>query len=143
VRLKRLGLAALTAFLAVNIWTGGPLLALWVGSRVQSDGPPSMTAVLVTVAVLAAISFLLYQALVAVSAAYEAETGATPTVRQHAPWLRSMRGERERYPGVAPHLTMVERIVVLAVIAAVLVFEAWFFLFSGSPIGGGGSSSGR
>jgi hypothetical protein len=27
-------MAAASAFLAVNIWTGAPLLALWVGSRV-------------------------------------------------------------------------------------------------------------
>jgi hypothetical protein len=142
-RLKRLGLAAITAILAVNVWTGGPLAALWVGSRVQGDGPPSMGAVLVTVLVLAAICFVLYRALGAVSRAYETEVGAAPTVRTHAPWLRSMRGEREHYPGVTTHLTTPELIVVVTVIVAVLAFEVWFFFLSGSPIGGGGASSGR
>jgi hypothetical protein len=33
-RLKRITLAALTAFLAINIWTGAPPAALWVGSLV-------------------------------------------------------------------------------------------------------------
>ena len=28
----------------INIWTGGPLFALWVGSRVQSSGPLTFTA---------------------------------------------------------------------------------------------------
>jgi hypothetical protein len=36
IKLARLGLAALTAFLSVNLWTGAPLFAIWCGSRVQS-----------------------------------------------------------------------------------------------------------
>ena len=38
-RAKRFLLAALMALLVLNLWTGGPLLALWLGSRVQGDGP--------------------------------------------------------------------------------------------------------
>jgi hypothetical protein len=34
---KRFGLAALMAFLALNVWTGSPLLALWIGSRIQGE----------------------------------------------------------------------------------------------------------
>jgi hypothetical protein len=30
--LKRYAFAALTAFIALNLWTGSPLLALWIGS---------------------------------------------------------------------------------------------------------------
>ena len=44
-RLKRVALVSLMAVVTVNIWTGGPLLALWIGSRVQGEGPPSMLAV--------------------------------------------------------------------------------------------------
>ena len=39
-RLKRFLLAALMAVLVLNIWTGGPLLALWLGSRVQGRARP-------------------------------------------------------------------------------------------------------
>src|SRR5690349_2953743 len=35
IRAMRLGLAGLTALLSVNLWTGAPLFAIWVGSRVQ------------------------------------------------------------------------------------------------------------
>jgi hypothetical protein len=61
--MRRIALAALMALLAINVWTGGPLLALWIGSRVQSGGDSSMiikpiTAVVVF-ASLAAISFAL------------------------------------------------------------------------------------
>ena len=42
-------------------------------------------------------SILLYQALKRVMYAYQEATGTLPTVRTHAPWLRSMRGERPDY----------------------------------------------
>lgn len=74
------------------------------------------------------------KALAVVAAAYEEATGQTRTVRKHAPWLRSMRGEREVYQGVRPRLTGVERILVISIVIVVLTFEVWLFFFSGSPI---------
>ena len=59
VRLKRLALMTVMAVLAMNIWTGGPLFALWLGSRVQGSGPPSMTAVFVVAVTLVLVSLLL------------------------------------------------------------------------------------
>ena len=97
-RAKRFGLAALMAFLALNIWTGSPLLALWIGSRVQGEeSQASMGAFAAVIGSLALFSILLYQALKHVMYAYQETTGTLPTVRTHAPWLRSMRGERPAY----------------------------------------------
>lgn len=132
VRLKQVGLSALTAFLALNVWTGAPLLALWIGSRVQGEGPPSMAAVAVVIVALIALCIGLYQALKATSRAYDDVTGHVPSVRTHAPWLRSMRDERE---GAAAEVSATERIVVLMVILAGAAFNVWFFFFSGSSIG--------
>ena len=135
---KRFGLTALMAFLALNIWTGSPLLALWIGSRVQGeDSQASMGAFAAVIGCLALFSVLLYQALKYVLHAYQETTGTLPTVRTHAPWLRSMRGERPDY-GDRPQITGAERIVVVTVILAAAAFEIWFFFFSGSSIGGGG-----
>ena len=41
-RLKPILLAAAMAFLALNVWTGSPLLAVWLGSKVQgrTANPP-------------------------------------------------------------------------------------------------------
>jgi hypothetical protein len=136
-RAKRFGLAALMAFLALNLWTGSPLLALWIGSRVQGEGQASMGAFGVVIVCLALFSIVLYQALKYVMHAYQETTGTLPTVRAHAPWLRSMRGERPEY-GQGARITGAESIVVVTVIVAVVVFELWFFFFSGSSIGGGG-----
>lgn len=64
-------------------------------------------------------------------------TGHAPQVAAHAPWLRSVRGERALYPGEAAHVTMLERILerilILMVVLAVLAFEIWFLFYSGSP----------
>ena len=61
---KRLLLLALMALAAVNIFTGAPLFAIWVGSRVQGDsGALSMTAVFVVVLVLALVCWALVWAL--------------------------------------------------------------------------------
>ena len=112
-----------------------PLLALWIGSKVQSgDSQASMSAVFVIIVCLVVFSIALYQALKYVMHSYREATGTLPTVRTHAPWLRSMRGERPDYDGTAS-ITGAERIIVVTVVLAAAAFEVWFFFFSGSPIG--------
>ena len=136
---KRFGLAALMAFLALNIWTGSPLLALWIGSRVQGeDSQASMIAFAAVIGCLVLFSIGLYQALKHVMHAYQETTGTLPTVRTHAPWLRSMRGERPDYGAGRAHIAGAERIIVVTVLIAAAAFEVWFFFLSGSSIGGGG-----
>ena len=138
-RLKPILLAAAMAFLALNVWTGSPLLAVWLGSKVQGEeSQPSMGAYVVVILALIAFSWGLYQLLKLVMGAYQEATGTTPTVRSHAPWLRSMRGERAEYGGNTARISGAEKIVVVTVLIAAAAFEIWFFFFSGSSIGGGG-----
>jgi hypothetical protein len=94
----RILLAGLTAVLAINLWTGAPLFAIWVGSRVQKGTGLTMSTVLVVLVVLAACVSALVYALSRVEAAYKTVTGQE-TQRRTSPWLRSMRGER---PELAP-----------------------------------------
>jgi hypothetical protein len=137
---KRVALAAAMAVVTLNVWTGAPLLALWVGSRVQRHSQATMTGIAVVAIVLAIICFLLLRLLRVLGAQYDSVVGASPTVRSHVSWLRSMRGERPEYDGVAPTVTMAERIAIAAVVLAFAVFEVWFFFFSTSSID---SRSGR
>jgi predicted secreted protein len=137
--IKRLLLVAAMAFLALNVWTGSPLLAIWLGSRVQGDeSQPSMVAFTVVLISLIVLSLVLYQLLKLTMRAYQEATGTTPTVRTHAPWHRSMRDERPGSPRTRAGITGAERVVVVTVVIAVVAFEVWFFFFSGSPIGGAG-----
>jgi hypothetical protein len=136
-RIKPILLAAAMAFLALNVWTGSPLLAVWIGSKVQGEeSQPSMGAYAVVIVALIAFSWGLYQLLKITMSAYQDATGTRPTVRTHAPWLRSMRGERPEHSHTS--ISGAEKVVVVTVLIAAAAFEIWFFFFSGSSIGGGG-----
>jgi hypothetical protein len=135
VRLERVGLQAVMVLAAVNIWTGAPLLAVWIGSRSVTSSRLSMGAVFLVIVVLAVACLALTWVLSWASATYDEVTGRKQAVRRHVPWLRSMRAERVNYEREKETVTPIERILVLTVAAAVVVFEIWFFFFSGSSIG--------
>ncbi|HEV3000620.1 MAG TPA: hypothetical protein VGW75_07765 [Solirubrobacteraceae bacterium] len=140
VRLERVALQAAMALAALNIWTGAPLLAVWVGSRVvTSSTQVTMGAVLLVVVVLFAACLALVWALSWASATYDRITGRQQTVRRHVPWLRSMRAERVNYERAKHEVTALERMLVIMVAVVVIAFEVWFFFFSPSPIGPGPS----
>jgi hypothetical protein len=130
--MKRAGLAALTAVLAVNLYTGAPLLAIWVGSRVQGGTSLTMGTVAVVIGVLVVAVTILVMLLQRTEAAYKRVTGQ-PTVRRTAPWMRSMRDERDEVRERRP-LTSNETALVGAVVVAIIAFEVWFFFFAGSSI---------
>ena len=129
VGVERMLIGVLTTLVSINLWTGGPLLALWVGSRIQSAvGQLSMGAVGATVGVLIVVTFVLYKLLALLTARYNTLLGRKMPRRQ-APWMKPMTGERRAIEVKRP-LTAPERIVIVSVVAAVLVFEVWFFFFA-------------
>ncbi len=138
-RLEKIGLEAAMALAALNIWTGAPLLAVWVGSRVVDSTQVTMGAVFLVVAVLFCTCLALIWALNAASAAHDQLTGRRQSVRRHVPWLRSMRAERVDWERTRKSVTTLDRIVVGMVVLAVIAFEVWFFVASPSPIAPGPS----
>jgi hypothetical protein len=134
---KRLALASLSAVVAVNIWTGAPLFAVWVGSKAAGSSGLSMGAVFLVVAVLAVSEIVLTVLLSWISASYDELTGRPKAARRTSPWLRSMRGEREDVAKRRAGVSSVERMVVISVVLCVVAFEVWFFFFAGSSIGHG------
>jgi hypothetical protein len=134
LRLKRVALTCLMALTTINVWTGGPLLALWVGSRVQGSGPPSMLAVGVAAVTLGVISYALVKLLALLDSTYARVAGRPASVSRHVPWLRSMRGERPHETKHARDLSPLEVILIVSVVVVAVLFEVWFFFFSGSPI---------
>lgn len=125
----RVLLGALTALVSINLWTGGPLLALWVGSRIQASvGQPSMAAIGATVGILLVESFVLYKLLTYLNVAYYRAIGR-PLRRRQTPWLKATTGERGSLATSQP-LSATERIVVASVVVAVLALEVWFFAFA-------------
>jgi hypothetical protein len=136
--LKKVGLLTASALCSINLWTGAPLFAVWVGSKVQgSFNTLSMTAVFSVIAVLAGTVFLLAMLLTWLNVKYDELTGRPALARQSSPWLRSMRDERgdetQRKYGIGG----IERVVIICAVAGVLAFEGWFFFFAGSSLPNG------
>ncbi len=131
---KQVALAAAAAFVTVNIWTGAPLVALWVGSQAAGSSGLSMAAVGVVIVVLLALVLALTWLLTRINHRYDQLAGRVAE-RRVSPWMRSMRSEREDYARERHGTSAVERVVVVGVAAAVLLFNVWFFFLAGSPIG--------
>jgi hypothetical protein len=132
--LARVLLVAASAFVAVNIWTGAPLLALWIGSRMVSQTTLSMRGVAIVLVVLGVVIFTLTYLLTWLNATYADVVGRQ---RQGSPgeWTRASQREagwtwRERWQASSA----VERIVVLSVYLAVFSMLLWFFVLAGSPL---------
>jgi hypothetical protein len=132
IALKRAVLAAATAFLTVNIWTGCPLLALWVGSQVVGQQTLSMGAVGVVVVVLAVLVFVLAVALTWINNVYDELVGR-PRAERRATWLRSMRAEDEGHVSQRVGITLLEKIVMVNVYFAGTAFAVWYVFFAGAP----------
>ena len=133
-RLERAFLLAAMAVVAVNIWTGSPLLALWVGSRLQGTSGLSMGAVFAVIAVMGVASYGLIRLLGVLGARHDRLLGIPPGPRRQQPWLRSLSGERTRDQRRRQRITALDVVLVGAVLIAALAFEVWFFFFSGSSI---------
>ena len=127
-------MAAATAFLAINLWTGAPLIALWVGSKTSGSTVLSMQAVFVVVVVLAVLVFVMVMALAWLNESYNSLTGR-PQGERRLRWLRSMNTQGQddfAHTGVST----LERIVMASVYIAVLALLVWFFFFARSPLPG-------
>ena len=135
-RLERVGIVAAMGVVTLNIWTGAPLLGLWVGSRVAPESGISMLAVLVIAVVIGAAAWALLQILGRLQLAY-ARIGGRPVARRQTTWLKPMSGQRTRGKGgEAPSLSATDYVVVGVVILAIAAFEIWFFFYAGSSLDG-------
>jgi hypothetical protein len=134
VKAKRVGIVIATALAAVNVWTGAPLLAVWIGSQAQGGRVLSLRGVLTVLVVLSVLAFLLAWALAWLNAKYDRLIGRPPTLARTSPWHRRMRGELDEHLRTRYSLSAPERAVAACVIAGVLVFEIWFFFLAGSSL---------
>src|SRR5215211_6723818 len=118
---KQLLLLALMWLAAVNIPTGAPVAAIWVGSRVQGGAVGlSMTAVLAVLVALGLICAALVWALDRLAAAYDGLLGTLPA-RRHTTWMRPFNDRAS-----SGSLRALDRILVATVVGAGVAFEAWF-----------------
>jgi hypothetical protein len=131
--LKRVAMAAATAFVTVNIWTGCPLAALWVGAQTVQERRVTMTSIFVIVTVLGVLVFASVFALAWLNASYDALIGRR-RIERRPTWLRSMRAETEGHISQRVGITALERVVMYNVYVAVLALAIWFVFFAGPPL---------
>jgi hypothetical protein len=125
-------LAAATAFLSINLWTGAPLFSLWIGSRVVGQRELSMAAIGVVVVTLAVLVVSMAFLLSWLDATYRTLTGH-PLRENRATWLRTMNIERETV-GEGVRTSALERIVMIQTYVATIILIAYFFLVPTSPL---------
>src|SRR2546422_1130632 len=103
-KVKRMLLSIAAALASINIWTGAPVFALWVGAQLQGwlggrapGTGVSMQGVFAVVVVLGALEIALAFLLTKVKASHDKLIGRPPKARRTTPWLRSLGNEREKY----------------------------------------------
>ncbi len=133
---QRTVLLSATTIIAINIWTGAPIAALWVGSRVVGQRLLSMTAVFAVIVTLAVLISAMTFVLIRLSARYDKLVGRPTGKPTPVPWLRSMRAEDTDLLRAERGNTAVEMIVVASAVIAIVSLEVWFLFFAGSPLPG-------
>ncbi|MGZ5387340.1 MAG: hypothetical protein ACXWZV_07695 [Solirubrobacterales bacterium] len=133
LKLKRYAIVIATAFASVNLATGAPVLALWIGSQVQPGRLLSIWGVVTVIAVMGVMAFLVGLALVWLSAKYDELTGRPHTARETSPWHRAKRGDRVQDIRTRFGISAPEKAIAAVVILAMLALQVWFFLYAGSP----------
>lgn len=119
-------MAAVAALASVNVWTGCPLLALWVGSRAVGTGQLSMAAVLVVLIVLALLEGAMLLLLAWLTNAYDELIGVRRTEADVA-WIRRLcASPQSPIARRSLELTSLEGIVVINVYVAVLASVGWY-----------------
>jgi hypothetical protein len=130
--LKRAAIAGVTALATVNIWTGCPLLALWVGSRAVGTSELSMSAVVVVIAVLGVLELAMTLVLAWLTNAYDELIGLR-RAEQPATWTRRLCAPESAGLNRRLGITSLEGIVVINVYVAVLTLVVWYLFFAAHP----------
>jgi len=131
-------MAAATAFATTNIWTGCPLVALWVAGQVSGEHRITMTAFGVFVLAFAVLEGLTLTALAWLNDVHDQLTGRQ-RVERRSPWLRAMSDEAEHHVSQRVGISLLERIVMINVYLVVIAFVVWYVFFAGpGPLHCGG-----
>jgi hypothetical protein len=123
-------MAAATAFATINIWTGCPLVALWVAGQVSGEHRITMTAFGVFVLASAVLEGLTLIALAWLNDVYDQLTGRR-RVERRSPWLRAMSDEAEHHVSQRVGISLLERIAMINVYLVVIAFAVWYAFLAG------------
>jgi multisubunit Na+/H+ antiporter MnhB subunit len=120
----------LMAFAAMFLWVGIPLGWLWIGSQLVDSSQPSMGPYMVVVVGIIASVVIDALLISRLNREYERVTGSHGRVRMQVPWMKSMRGEREK----PREISVLDAIMIGTVTLAGLCALLWFIFLAGSPL---------
>jgi hypothetical protein len=126
-------LILLMAIGSVFLWIGIPVGWLYLASRMVKTSQPTLGPYLLVIFGIPVTMVIWGKLLFKLDSVYSNLTGQQSEVDFRAPWLKSMRGEREDH---RRKLTVLEMTMVISVSIAVTAFGIWFFLFAGSSLPG-------
>jgi hypothetical protein len=129
---KRATLATVTALVTVNVWTGCPLLALWVGSHAGGGHELSMGAVVVVLFVLGLLESAMVLVLAWLTNVYDEMIGLQRAEPQ-ATWIRRLCAPESAGLNRRLGISSLEGIVVINVYVAVITLIVWYLLFASHP----------
>jgi hypothetical protein len=134
--LTRATLIALMLLGALALWIGDPVLWMWITSRLQSGTQASMGPYGLMILGIILTAVVIGKSLTRLNRFYGEVTGTAPTVRIIVPWRRSVRDARhggaDNDDGRVP-VSLLDVVMVVAVLIAVIAFAAWFFIVQPAP----------
>lgn len=122
----KVGLIALMAIGSVLMWIGAPVGWIYVAAQLSESSQVSMGAIVIILIGIPSTMFFIGKMLGRLNEKYGELTGTTNEVQIRAPWMRSMRDERDLH---RPR-TVLDVVMVLSVGTAVTLFGIWFMFFA-------------
>jgi hypothetical protein len=115
---------------SVILWLGIPIGWLYLASQLVDSSQPTLGPYILVIFGIPLTMVAFGKALFTLDRVFERVTGRVSKTEFRAPWLKSMRAERQTSRG----LTVLEGVMIFSVSLALLLFGAWFFLFAGSSL---------
>ncbi len=122
----KVGLIALMAIGSVMMWIGAPVGWIYVAAQVSGTAQVSMSAIVVILIGIPTTMYFIGKGLGRLNGLYGELTGTTNEVQIRAPWMRSMRDERDLH---RPR-TVLDVVMVVSVAIAGSAFGIWFMFFA-------------
>src|SRR3954463_9477378 len=132
----RAGLIALMLLGALALWIGDPVLWMWITSRLQSGTQASMGPYGLMILGIILTAVAIGKGLSRLNRFYGEVTGTAPTVRIVLPWRRSIRDARHGGSGAEGGrlpVSLLDVVMVIAVLVGVAAFLAWFIIVEPAP----------
>jgi hypothetical protein len=132
----RVGVITLMFVGSLALWLGDPVLWLWITSRLESGTQASMGPYALMILGITLTGVAIGKGLSRLNRLYTELTGTAPTVRVILPWRRSLRdarhgGDEDEDAHLA--VTLLDVMMVVAVLIAVAALVAWFVIVKPAP----------